>query len=83
MQHRIDAAELDWLIRRLEAKQPHRVPGTAVFLTGDPMAAPTSLLHNLKHNQVLHEQVVLMTVRTEAFPNVPAERRVEVGATAP
>ena len=54
-------ADLDWLVRKLEAKPPHRVPGTAVFLTGDPYAAPTSLMHNLKHNRVLHERNIMLT----------------------
>src|SRR5581483_11971749 len=53
---RKNEADLDWLVRKLDAKPPHRVPGTAVFLTGDPTSAPTSLLHNLKHNRVLHER---------------------------
>ena len=47
---------LDALIESLEKQPPHRVPGTAVFLTGDPESAPTALLHSLKHNKVLHEQ---------------------------
>jgi KUP system potassium uptake protein len=51
---RKNEAELDWLIRRLEAKPPVKVPGTAVFLTGDPTHAPTSLMHNLKHNAEHH-----------------------------
>ena len=47
---------LETLFRSLEKKPPHIVPGTAVFLTSDPDFAPTALLHNLKHNKVLHEQ---------------------------
>jgi KUP system potassium uptake protein len=57
-------ADLDWLVRKLEAKPPHRVSGTAVFLTGDPYAAPTSMLHNLKHNRVMHERNILLSIRT-------------------
>ena len=45
-----------------------RVRGTAVYMTGNPDVVPTALLHNIKHNQVLHEQVVLMTVRTQRHP---------------
>jgi KUP system potassium uptake protein len=71
-------AELDWLVRKLEAKPPHRVPGTAVFLTGDPNAAPTSLMHNLKHNRVLHERNVILTIRTEDTPRVARHDRVEI-----
>ena len=57
-----------------------RVRGTAVYMTGNPDVVPTALLHNIEHNQVLHEQVVLMTVRTRDIPYVAEERRVEVEA---
>jgi KUP system potassium uptake protein len=55
-----------------------RVPGTAVFMTGDPGVVPNALLHNIKHNKVLHEQVVLMTVRVHDVPYVPEAERLEV-----
>jgi KUP system potassium uptake protein len=55
-----------------------RVPGTAVFLTGDAAVVPMALLHNIKHNQVLHQKVVLLTVRTQDIPYVAEARRVEV-----
>ena len=71
-------AEIDWLVRHLEAKPPNRVPGTAVFLTGDPYAAPTSLMHNLKHNRVLHERNILLTIKTEEKPRIPRHERVQV-----
>jgi KUP system potassium uptake protein len=71
-------AEIDWLVRHLEAKPPHRVPGTAVFLTGDPYSAPTSLMHNLKHNRVLHERNILLTIKTEDKPRIPRHERVQV-----
>ena len=47
-------------------------------MTGNPEVVPTALLHNIEHNQVLHEQVVLMTVRTQDIPHVPEDQRVEV-----
>jgi KUP system potassium uptake protein len=75
---RKNEAELDWLVRKLEAKPPHRVPGTAVFLTGDPEAAPTSLMHNLKHNRVLHERNIILTIKTEDQPRVLRHERVEI-----
>jgi len=75
---RKNEAELDWLIRKLEAKPPHRVPGTAVFLTSDPMHAPTSLMHNLKHNRVLHERNIILSIKTEETPRVPRHERVEI-----
>ena len=71
-------ADLDWLVRKLEAKPPHRVPGTAVFLTGDPTAAPTSMMHNLKHNKVMHERNVLLTIKTAETPRVARHERVTV-----
>jgi KUP system potassium uptake protein len=75
---RKNEAELDWLVRKLEAKPPHRVPGTAMFLTGDPDSAPTSLMHNLKHNRVLHERNVILTIKTEDSPRVLRHERIEV-----
>ncbi|MEQ1715036.1 MAG: KUP/HAK/KT family potassium transporter, partial [Hyphomicrobium sp.] len=77
-QTRRNEADLDWLVRKLESKPPHRVPGTAIFLTGDPYAAPTSLMHNLKHNRVLHERNILLSIRTEDTPRVPRHERVTV-----
>ena len=75
-------AELEWLVRKLDAKPPHRVPGTAVFLTGDPTAAPTSLMHNLKHNRVLHERNIILTIKTEDTPRVQRHERIEIDRVA-
>jgi KUP system potassium uptake protein len=62
------------LIGSLEKKPPLRVPGTAVFLTGDPEFAPTALMHSLKHYKVLHEKNVILTVETVDMPRVdPAD----------
>jgi KUP system potassium uptake protein len=58
-------------------RQPPRVPGTAVFLTSNIAGAPPVLLHHLKHNKVLHEKVILMSVVTEEIPTVDGEDRVE------
>ncbi|NPC70820.1 potassium transporter Kup [Corallococcus exiguus] len=57
---------------------PLRVPGTAIFMTGNPEGTPPALLHNLKHNKILHEQVVLLTIISEEIPHVVAQERVEV-----
>ncbi|UVM06269.1 potassium transporter Kup [Pseudomonas laurylsulfatiphila] len=65
-------------ISSIAVQPPHRVQGTAVFLTARPDAVPHALLHNLLHNQVLHEQVVLLTVVYEDIPRVPPTRRFEV-----
>jgi KUP system potassium uptake protein len=69
---------LDKLVASLERNQPHIVPGTAVFLTSDPSSAPTSLLHNLKHNKVLHEHNVVLTITTANTPRVPDDDRVRM-----
>ena len=54
----------------LKAREPHRVPGTAIFLTSEPDLAPVALMHNLKHNKVLHQRNVILTVRTTDIPRV-------------
>ncbi len=70
--------DLTWLAKKLEASPPHRVPGTAIFLTSTVDLAPTSLMHNLKHNRVLHERNVILTIVTKDVPRVPRQERVEV-----
>jgi KUP system potassium uptake protein len=74
---------LDTLFRSLEKKPPHIVPGTAVFLTSDPEFAPTALLHNLKHNKVLHENNVILTIITADTPRVPDDDRVKIQPLSP
>ena len=59
------------------ASSAARVPGTAVFMTSSASGVPHALLHNLKHNKVLHERVILLTVRIEDVPYVPGEKRLE------
>jgi KUP system potassium uptake protein len=69
---------LDMFLANFNPARIVRVPGTAVFMTGDVHSVPTALLHNLKHNKVLHERVVLMHVETEDIPHVPEEKRLEM-----
>jgi len=69
---------LDSLIKSLEKHPPHVVKGTAVFLTSDPNFAPTALLHNLKHNKVLHEHNVVLTIETAHTPRVDLADRVRM-----
>jgi KUP system potassium uptake protein len=69
---------IDSLIEALDKRQPHKVLGTAVFLTADPSSAPTALLHSLKHYKVLHEQNVVLTIVTENTPRVPVADRVSM-----
>jgi KUP system potassium uptake protein len=59
-----------------KSKSIVRVPGTAIFMTSDPEVTPAAMMHNLKHNKVLHQQNVLLTVRTEPIPYVGTEKRV-------
>ncbi len=59
---------LDAFLPELKSQSMRRVPGTAVYMSGNRSGTPLALLHNLKHNKVLHEQVVLLTVRTEEVP---------------
>ena len=74
---------LETLLKSLEKKPPHVVPGTAVFLTSVPEFAPTALLHNLKHNKVLHENNVILTIVTADTPRVSDEDRVEMRQISP
>jgi len=60
------------------AHPPHRVPGTAVFMYNDHRGTPPALMHNLKHNKVLHENVVFLSVLTEEVPYVPRQERVAI-----
>ncbi len=66
------------LFETLSHHPPHRVRGSAIFLTADPDTAPAALMHNLKHNQVLHEQIIILTVKTLNTPRAPSEQRIEV-----
>ena len=73
---RKDSLPLTDLIEMLRARPPHRAPGTAVFLTSDPDVAPVALMHNLKHNKVLHEKNIILTVRTTDRPRVSDSERI-------
>jgi KUP system potassium uptake protein len=66
------------LVGMLEKSPPHRVKGTAVFLTSDPDTAPAALLHNLKHNKVLHEKNVILTIRSVGYPRLNDDDRVRI-----
>jgi KUP system potassium uptake protein len=73
-----DTPRLDDFLPILTARPPHRVPGTAIYLTADPTHAPGALLHNLKHNKVLHQQNVILNVETLETPRVSEAERVRV-----
>jgi KUP system potassium uptake protein len=67
-------------LRDITKKSPHRVRGTAVYMYSNPEVAPPALLHNLKHNKVLHERVVFLAVSTEEVPHLPIEERATIEA---
>jgi len=69
------ALPVDSFARSMQKSSAHVIPGTAFFLTGEPDIVPSALLHNLKHNRVLHEQTVLLTVETLRVPYATAEER--------
>ncbi len=74
----LKAPSLRSFLTSLSLHPPTRVPGTAVFLTANPASVPRALLHNLKHNKVLHERIVVLKVETEDVPRVPASERLEI-----
>ena len=80
---RQDGLPLKSFIARLPQSRTVRVPGTAVFMTSQAEFLPGALLHNLKHNKVLHERVLFVTVANEDVPQVGADRRREVEELAP
>lgn len=73
---RRDSVSLSDLAEMLIGRPPHRVSGTAIFLTSDPDVAPVALMHNLKHNKVLHEKNIILTVRTANVPRVHDSERI-------
>jgi KUP system potassium uptake protein len=73
-----DSPPLDEFLAILRARPPHRVLGCAVYLTADPDHAPGALLHNLKHNKVLHAKNIILTVHTMEVPRVAECDRLEV-----
>lgn len=78
--HKTRKAEvpLDLIVEQMQKRPPTIVPGTAVFLTGDPASAPTALMHSLKHYKVLHENNAILTVITASKPWVASADRVRI-----
>ncbi|HVG32628.1 MAG TPA: potassium transporter Kup, partial [Pyrinomonadaceae bacterium] len=72
------AHPIEDFLRDIAKHPPVRVPGTAVFMNGTAAGTPPALMHNLEHNKVLHERVVLLTVKTKQLPYVEPEARVQV-----
>ncbi len=77
---RESALPMDLFLSDIARRQPTRVPGTAVFMTSDPAGVPVVLLHHLKHNKVLHQTVVIMSIEGEEVPQVGGDERLTVAA---
>ena len=75
---RADAIDLPGFLEAVFISPPARVEGTAVFLTAEPGAVPNALLHNLKHNKVLHEQNLFVTVRNHEVPWIGMDKRLAI-----
>jgi KUP system potassium uptake protein len=73
----------DLFLQDLSANPPLRVPGIAVYLSGNPAGTPLALLHNLKHNKVLHEQVIILSILNRDVPHVASEDRLKVEQLRP
>jgi KUP system potassium uptake protein len=80
LRDRLSAAylPLDMFLEDLETNPPLRVPGTAVYLSGNPKGTPLAMLHNLKHNKVLHERIIILTIVTQDIPFVRMKNRMKV-----
>lgn len=72
------ALSINLFINDVTVSKPHRVPGIALFLTGNPDGIPRTLLHNYKHNKILHQKIVLTTIHTVDVPRVAANERTQV-----
>ena len=79
---REESMPLELFLETQKARPTQRVPGTSVFMTGNTDSIPIALLHNMKHNKVLHERVVFLTVITEPVPRVPAKDRLSIEGLA-
>jgi KUP system potassium uptake protein len=77
-QRQSDSIEIEPILDGLVDDMPNRVPGTAVFFTSTPAVMPRSMLHNIKHNKVLHERIILLTVRVLDVPHVEAHKRFAI-----
>jgi KUP system potassium uptake protein len=80
---RKEQISVDVLLKDFAEHPPIRAPGTAVFMDSNPSGIPRTLLHNLKHNKVLHERVILLTVIQEEVPRIPWSEKLEIHELAP
>jgi len=73
-----ESVPLGDVVAMLAARPPYRAPGTAIFPTSNPLVAPVALMHNLKHNKVLHQRNVILTIRTAETPRVRESERIHI-----
>ena len=80
LRHKMKEAALpiDLFIQDVSNTKPHRVSGVAFFLSGNPNGIPRTLLHNYKHNKILHDKIVLATIHTEEIPHIPDAERTQI-----
>jgi KUP system potassium uptake protein len=78
-----ESISVEQFMASVVSTQPHRVEGTAVFLTGNPQGTPRTLLHNFRHNKILHHHNVFLTIVTEEVPFVPDRERAQVQELGP
>lgn len=69
--------------QKILREPPLRVPGTAIFMSGDPWGVPPPLLHNLKHNRVLHQRIAVLTIQTREVPFVSKKERISIQEVIP
>ena len=77
------SVSLEGFAEQIAQKAPLRVPGSAIYMSGDPWGVPVPLLHNLKHNKVLHERVVILTISTKETPTIDKKERIVIEELAP
>lgn len=75
---RDESLPIDTFCKRIRERPPLRVPGISIFMSSDPHGTPPALLHNLEHNKVIHEKVILMTIVTDIIPVVAPPERVKI-----
>ena len=82
--HQVDnGLDLQAFIDNLDTYPPQTIPGNAVFMVSNPSAVPKALLHNLKHNKILHEYNILLTIQTQELPHIANDERIHIEALSP
>lgn len=69
---------METFLTQIQESQPVRVPGTGIYMSSETWGVPVPLLHNLKHNKIIHERVIILTISSEEVPSVPREDRVNI-----